>query len=111
MENNDDESQTGTKKQSNAKNIIITIVVIIGLLIGIGVWYNNTHYNSTFQNNFMSSCESNGGNTSSCGCAYGVLQANFSYSEAKSLDSNPSSSNTYYQSYTSDVQSSCGSSQ
>ncbi len=95
------------QKHRRNRNIIIWLVVIVVSLFGIGIWYNDTHYNSTFQNNFMNGCESQGGTSSSCGCAYSVLTSNFSYSEAKSINANPSGS-PYSQSYVSDVQSTCG---
>jgi hypothetical protein len=74
-------------QQHKSNNTLLTIVVMVGIFIAIGVWYNNTHYNSTFQNNFMSNCETT--NTAAgCGCAYGVLAANYDYSQAKAMDSN-----------------------
>jgi len=82
------------EKESKTKSIIITIVVMIGLFIGIGVWYNNTHYNSTFQNNFLSGCESNGGSSSKCSCMYTTLQANYTYSQAKYFNANLSAADT-----------------
>ena len=103
-----------TSNQNNTKNVVVTIIVIIGLLIGIGVWWNNTHYNSTFQNNFMSKCESGGSSTAtSCGCAYGVLMANYSYSQAKQMDADATAgiSSPDLTAWTASVQSQCGSSQ
>jgi len=80
--------------QNRNRNVFIWVVVIIVVIIGIGVWYNNTHYNSTFQNNFLSGCESNGGSSSKCSCAYTALQANYTYSQAKYFNANPSAANT-----------------
>jgi hypothetical protein len=96
-------------KENKTKSVITTIVVMVILFIGIGVWYNNTHYNSTFQKNFMSSCENNGGSASSCDCAYSVLQQNYSYSEAKAIDADPNGPES--QAWLSDVTSQCGTSQ
>jgi hypothetical protein len=107
----DDEvvSHPNKNSQSKTKNVVITIIVMIGLFIGIGVWYNNTHYNSTFQNNFMNGCEGQGGSASGCACAYGVLQSEYDYSEAKAINADPSSPDG--QALASSVSSQCGSSQ
>ncbi len=94
------------QRQRRNRNIFIWIAVIVISFVGIGIWYNDTHYNSTFKNNFMNGCENQGGSTSSCGCAYNVLSNNFSYSEAKSINANPSGS-PYSQSYIRDVRSTC----
>ena len=103
--------QQKINKQNNSKNIIVTVVIMIAAFIGIGVWYNNNHYNSTFQNNFLSKCEANG-SASGCGCAYGVLQANYSYSQAKQMDKDATAgiSSPDIQAWTASVQSQCGSS-
>jgi hypothetical protein len=110
---NQEESAVRRKinQQHKTKNVVITIIVMIGLFIGIGAWYNNTFYNSTFQNNFMSKCET-GASASGCGCAYGVLQAGYSYSQAKQMDSDSTAgiSSPDIQSWTESVKSQCGSS-
>jgi hypothetical protein len=78
-----------TTKGSRTPTVVITIIVMVVLFIGLGIWYNNTNYNSTFETNFMNSCESNGSaSAAACGCSYNVLKANYSYSQAKYFDSN-----------------------
>ena len=86
--------QQKINKQNNSKNIIVTIVVMIGIFIGIGVWYNNNHYSTAFENNFMTSCEAQGPAASYCSCAYGQLKQQYSYSQAKYFNANPSASDT-----------------
>lgn len=66
-----------------ALSVLITIVVILGY----GYWYNQNHYSSTYDTNFLSSCQGSGGSTDTCGCALGVIKANYTFSEAKSFDS------------------------
>ena len=93
-ENNTTNNNIQQKPESSAKTVIVTILVMIGAFIAIGAWYNNTHYNSTFQNNFLSSCQSNGGSASSCSCVYSTLQQHYSYSTAKYVDANPNASDS-----------------
>jgi len=76
------------------RNVVIWVLVIIVGIIGVGIWYNNTHYNSTFQNNFLSSCENNGGSASRCSCMYTTLKTNYTYSQAKYFNANLSASDT-----------------
>lgn len=80
-------------KQSNARNTLTTIMIMIVIFIAIRYWYNNTHYNSSFQNNFMTNCEGGGSSVSGCSCAYNVLQNEYTYSQAKAMDANPNSIN------------------
>lgn len=74
------------KPMSSTKLVFSTMVYVVIGLLAIGVWYNNTHYSSTYKDNFLSSCEENGGDADNCGCALGVIESNYSYSQAKSFD-------------------------
>lgn len=71
---------------SKNNSVVTTIVIAIVVFIGIGILYNNTHYSTTYEDNFLSSCETSGGTADSCGCALGVIKANYSYQQAKSFD-------------------------
>jgi DNA-binding transcriptional regulator of glucitol operon len=97
--------QSMPKRNSNTKSVVMTIIVMIVLFVLLGSWYNNTHYNSTFQDHFMNSCESNGGTVAGCSCAYSVLQNQYTYDQAKDIDTNPSSPNT--QAWATSVYSQC----
>lgn len=75
------------KPKSRAKAIGASIFITVVVLVGIGIWWNNTHYSAAYDNNFLSSCESGGQvSADTCGCALGVIKANYSYKEAKSFD-------------------------
>jgi hypothetical protein len=97
-------------KKSSASRIVGTIVgFVIGYLIvqGIFNWYNNNHYNSTFNNNFLTSCEAQGATVGSCSCALTTIQANYSYSQAKSFDTIASSTGQLPSAVTTLVQQDC----
>jgi hypothetical protein len=68
---------------------VVGFVVASAIIGGIASWWNNNHYNSTFESNFLASCENNGGSPSACSCSYNVLQQQYSYSQAKYFDANP----------------------
>ena len=87
-------SNIDMQKHRRNKNIAILLIIIVVIIVGVDIWYNDTHYNSRFQNNFLSSCESSGGNSSICGCGYNVLKNNNSYSEAKQMDAEASAGQT-----------------
>lgn len=76
--------------ENKIRGIVLTAVITVGALLSIGAWYNNTHYNSTIKNNFITACEDNS-SASMCDCSYGVLQSEYSYSQAKYMDANPQS--------------------
>lgn len=73
-------------KEKKKKNVVFGIIIVIAALLGFGTWYNQTHYNPTFENNFIGSCKSSGGSDTLCGCAYKELKANYPYSKAKYFD-------------------------
>lgn len=100
--------EKATIRESKTKSVITTIVVMVAAFILLGIWYNNTHYNSTFQNNFLSSCEGQGASASYCACGYSILQSEYSYSEAKAINADPNGPDG--QAWLSDVQNQCGTS-
>ena len=72
--------------------IVASIIIMLAIIVGLIIWYNKTHYNPTFQNNFMTNCENNGESSSGCSCAYNVLENNYTYQEAKDMNANLNSS-------------------
>lgn len=74
--------------------------IITGTAIGIvfvavsGYIHNKTSYNSTYESNFLASCQQQGASTSSCACAYDQLKQQYSYSQAKYFDANPNAPDT-----------------
>lgn len=77
---------TEHSKKTTTVEIVVTTLVV---LVGIGIWWNNNHYSNAYDNNFLSSCESGGQvSADTCGCALGVIKANYNYKQAKSFDPN-----------------------
>lgn len=74
------------KKSNTALAVTMTILIAILSFIGLGVWYNNTHYTQQYDTNFMSSCMSNGGNSSACACVLNNIKSSYSYSDAKKFE-------------------------
>jgi len=83
--------------------VILFIVIIINISSGSKTdtpqsnSTNNTttsDYNSTFENNFINSCETNGGSSGQCSCVYTKLKANYTYQQALKIDADPNASDS-----------------
>ncbi len=57
---------------------IIGFVVVGGIITGVVSWWNDNHWSSVAENNFLSSCEAQVGATASyCGCALGQVEQRY----------------------------------
>jgi hypothetical protein len=87
-------SQHVVNAGAKAIGYIIGFVVVSLIIGGIADWWNNNHYNSTYQNNFITAYEGKGASAAACSCVYNQLTQHYSFSQAKAFDANPNDGDT-----------------
>ena len=78
-----------THKQIDTRKKLIILIPVTGVLIigGLALYHNN-HYPSAYEVSFLASCENRGASVLVCGCSLRTIENNYSYSQAKSFDTN-----------------------
>jgi hypothetical protein len=72
--------------EQTARTIGWTVLACVAAVLLAGWWYTNTHYTSSYDNNFLVACEDKGASAITCGCALGVVKQNYTFEQAKALD-------------------------
>ncbi len=67
------------------KGVGYTVLALVALIIG-WIWYVNNNYTFVFSNNFIASCQAQGASEQACGCALDYVKANYTFAQAKGLD-------------------------
>jgi len=88
---------------------LVLLIFLLPLGWGAWYWYNHTHYNSAYENTYLSTCEATGASVSSCDCELTATKNNFTYSQSMQIESDIRSNvdSQLYQSWVSTLKSDC----